>query len=320
MAYKYPLFFTYPLYLYGWAGFNWHSQEFALLFFKLIYIFFSLMVILMLTKYLVKRIISFQYFCLVVLMLWLGLFISSMTNIFYALLLLDTLSLMSVSIISLSSTKGQTKANNFAFSYFTLSAATSILSYFGCFFIYLTIQTLNINAAVFLLKAEGVGVLAANPAFTIGVLFIIIKLMFLLGLYPFNHYVLEVSNVANYGFLFFFLVVAKFPAILVLLEVFKLAWINFAFFSNFILLVGVSSILYSSIVMVKAVRIKRFLALSSINQIGYFFALLHFKDTAAINVAILFFIIYSFSVAGLFLFFSTSRYYGRTVADGDLLY
>jgi NADH:ubiquinone oxidoreductase subunit 2 (subunit N) len=130
---------------------------------------------------------------------------------------------MSVSIISLSSTRGQTKANNFAFSYFTLSAATSFLSYLGCFFIYLTIQTLNINAAVFLLKAEGVGVLASNPAFTVGVLFIIIKLMFLLGLYPFNHYVLEVSNVANYGFLFFFLVVAKFPAILILLNVFKLA-------------------------------------------------------------------------------------------------
>lgn len=72
VAYRYALSndFTRHLFLsFHNAGYNLHAQEFGLLLFKILYLLLCMVALRMLYKYLRRRVISFQYFCLVTLMM-----------------------------------------------------------------------------------------------------------------------------------------------------------------------------------------------------------------------------------------------------------
>jgi len=51
---------------------------------------------------------------------------------------------------------------------------------------------------------------------------VFVKFLFLFGVFPFQRVVTEVSLRLNFGYLFFFLVVSKFPALIIFLKVLKL--------------------------------------------------------------------------------------------------
>lgn len=79
------------------------------------------------------------------------------------------------------------------------------------------------------------------------------------------------------------------------------------------------SILYSVGYIATCSRIKQFLALSSINQMGFVFTLMYFDDFLSIYVGILFYFIYAVACAALYLFLSSIRSYVRgDESDGDI--
>jgi NADH:ubiquinone oxidoreductase subunit 2 (subunit N) len=156
-------------------------------------------------------------------MVWAGLFVTSLFNFLHILLVLDAMSLMIVSIVALSSSLGRTRAISCALHYYVLSALTSFLSYVGCLFLYLTFYSLDVNVITFLEgSGEDLGGLFSNRAFFLGALLILIKVVFLLGLFPFQQYLIEISSAVNYGFLFYFLVVSKLPIFVVFLNLMKI--------------------------------------------------------------------------------------------------
>jgi len=156
-------------------------------------------------------------------------------------------------------------------------------------------------------------------AFVIGCIFIFIKIFFLLGLFPFYQYVIEISSAVNYGFLFYFLIVSKLPVLLFLLYFIKMVWINYILFKKFILVLSVTSILFSTLFIATTPKIKHFFALSSINQIGFVVSLFAFNDVFGISVGIEYFLIYALSASPLLLLLTFVVNFGfKETSDGDL--
>lgn len=144
-----------------------------------------------------------------------------MSNIFYILLLLDTISLATVTVISLGATPGFTSANRYAFHYFLYSVLTSITAYSGSFLMYTCTNTFDVNVMVFMSTIKELSFVFENPAFIIGAAMILLKFIFFFGLFPFQQYVLEAAPFLTFGFLFFFTVVSKLPILVSFLTFLK---------------------------------------------------------------------------------------------------
>ena len=121
---------------------------------------------------------------------------------------------MTVAIIGLSAAPKFELYLTYALHYFMLSAVTSLFAYSGCLRLHGVFNTFNINAIVFILREGGLTELTQLNGFIFGCAFVFIKIFFLLGLFPFYQYVLEVSSAVNYGFLFYFLIVSKLPVLI----------------------------------------------------------------------------------------------------------
>jgi len=134
----------------------------------------------------------------------------------------DGISLLIVAGVAMNVFYDEDRVVAFAVQYYALSIFTSILSYIGCFIIYYVTQTLEIGVISFLVDQGGAaGSIVGNPLMAVGGILITTKLAFLLGLFPFQRYVMDVSSACNYGFLSFFLVISKLPVLVVAMQFLK---------------------------------------------------------------------------------------------------
>jgi NADH:ubiquinone oxidoreductase subunit 2 (subunit N) len=193
-------------------------------------------------------------------------------------LLFDTLSIVTIAIIGLSADRGSSLSSSQCLHYFGYSVFSSLFGYTGIILLYTCFYTFDINAMVFVAKCAETAFVMNNHAFTLGVVFILTKCFFLLGLFPFQQYIMDISIFLNYGYLYLFLVVFKLPAFVLFLTIMKLVWVNHAPFKYLIFLAGVVSFFYSAAFITGASRIKQFLGLSSLNQTGFILMLFFFKD------------------------------------------
>jgi NADH-quinone oxidoreductase subunit N len=298
---------------------SFHSQDYALLSIKAAFLCILIPVLLYQINYLLSGKITFQNFCLLSLMGWAGLFAIGLNNLLHAILVLDALSFVTAALVALCAWRGFGRAVAFALHYYVLSALTSVLGLAGCIMIYSVFQTFDVNTIIFLAGGEATSRLVESPAFLIGVFLVMVKVMFLLGLFPFQHYVVEVCGAANFGLLGFFLIVAKFPVLIFSTSLLKLMWLHFDSFKNFLLLTALVSIVYSALHILSVLRVKEFFAYSSINQYGFIAVLFYFEDLYSFYLAFLIYFIYAISTVILLVFLSFSRGFGRAgLGDGDV--
>ena len=201
---------------------SFHSQDYGIVPVKLGFIMIVILALFCQITYLARGKITLQNYCLLALLAWLGLFVMGVSNLFYALLLLDCASLVTASLIALCAWRGAGRAISFAIHYYILSALTSVGGYGGCVLVYSVYKTFDCNIIIYLSQEAIAPRLIDSPAFVIGIFLILIKVIFLLGLFPFQHYVVEVCRAANYGLLGFFLVVTKYPVLIFSVVLFKL--------------------------------------------------------------------------------------------------
>lgn len=130
--------------------FNVHSQEYAILMAKIFYIIIVLAGLHMLNKYFVSNRITFQHYCLVIITLWAGLFVMSLTNIFLILLILDAISFTLVGAIAISGDDDCPISTGTGLTYFTYSILTSVMGYIGCILVHSCVNSFDVNAVVFM--------------------------------------------------------------------------------------------------------------------------------------------------------------------------
>jgi len=221
VAFTWPLVFFRCARLFFHVGINVHSHDYALLLIKLAYIILVCLGLHMAGKYLLRGRILFQYFTLLVIASWAGLFVMALDNLFYILLMMDAISLVTVAVVAISATPGFTEALGFSLHYYMYSIFTSVLGYTGCFLFYTNFNSVNVNAIVFGATVDVAAPVFMNPAYTIGAVLIVIKFLFLFGAFPFQLVILEVSSRLNFSYLFYFLVVSKLPILVVFLKLMK---------------------------------------------------------------------------------------------------
>jgi hypothetical protein len=126
-----------------------------------------------------------------------------------------------VALIILSAPFSDEDALNNGVHYFFYSIFTSMAGYIGCFLWYLTFKTIDVNAIIFLGNLDFTKFTFVNLAFWCGSILIILKLMFLFGVFPYQYVIAEVGKKLSYGYLFFFLVTLKLPMIVVFVKIVK---------------------------------------------------------------------------------------------------
>lgn len=177
-------------------------------------------------KYFTRLVVDFQYVCLSVLAMWGGLFSFNLDSIFMFFILFDAVSLITVSITGNSgqSDEETTISLSNALHYFFFSALTSAIGYGGCILLYTTLKTMDVSAIMVLAGESLPKNVFENKAFFLGIAMIMIKVLFFLGAVPFQYPTLEVSSRLNYGYLFLFLVVLKWPVLIFLIKLMKILW------------------------------------------------------------------------------------------------
>lgn len=200
---------------------NSHSHEFTLSLVKLVYVILTCILLYILTKYYVRGEISYQYMVLFILGAWGGLFVMSLTNILYMLVMLDAISMVTVALVAVSG-PSTSRCVNYALHYYLLSAITSLVGYGGAFIWYNVFNTVDISVITFIGRiTDDSGALFDSSAFIVGGIMLLVKFIFLLGLFPFQQYVLEITSTANYGLVFYLLVVSKLPVVVLALTLMK---------------------------------------------------------------------------------------------------
>jgi len=147
-SYGHDYFFIFRLFFN--LSINLDSQEYALLLIKCFYLFIGCVSLHCIGKYFIRNRIAFQYFTLAALGVWAGLFVMNLDNLFYALLLMDAISLVTISLVGLSATPGFMSALSFSLHYYLFSIFSSLVGYAGCFLLYTNFKTLNVNAIVYM--------------------------------------------------------------------------------------------------------------------------------------------------------------------------
>lgn len=210
--------------------------------------------------------------------------------------------------MALSATEGNSVVEKSALSYLVLSVITSLGAYAGCLLLYITFKSFNCNAIVFMVTrrvghGSEVALLLNSPAVIIGITLLLIKFLFLFAAVPFQHYLMEITSRVNYAFLFYFLVISKFPVIFATMLLLKLVWVgNSTFYCALLFVAGLATNIYGSYLMVRCDGIKSFFALSSLTQTGMFLTLLLFDDLIGVHLALLTYFIYAIAVSAPFLF------------------
>jgi len=201
---------------------NWRSAYYSMCVLKLFYIVLAMVGLYIVYKYFDRGEVNYHFFCLSALLAWGGLFVMSMGNMFHIILVLDGVSLLLVGMAALNVCGAEERVISYALHYYLLSIFTSVLAYTGCYVIYLVTRTLNIASIIFMAEHSAAGgVFCNNPWIVLGGLLIATKVIFLLGLFPFQRYVLDLCATTNYGFIFMFLVVVKLPVLVVAAQMMK---------------------------------------------------------------------------------------------------
>ena len=248
--------------------FNSLLNNSSLIYLKIIITFFTILSILVSMDFLKKeKINNFEYIILILLVtLGTFFFISSYDmKILYLSLEIQSLSLYILVTIkrnSLLSTEAGLK-------YFILGSLSSILLLFGFALIYSLSGTTNFHDLALLFSFDS-SYKYFELYFNIGLFFILVGFLFKLAVVPFHMWAPDVYEGAPTSVAIFMSLVPKISFITVLIKL-VYVYFNSIFFNiqSFLILCGILSIAFGSILGVRQKKIKRLIIYSSISHIGF---------------------------------------------------
>lgn len=236
--------------------------------------------------------------------------IFTVDNYFLMFLVLE---FQSLSLYLLASIRRSNLSAEAGLKYFLYGSFASGFLVFGVSLIYLSTGTCNINEINQLL----LGLNTNNPPliYMVGLLFILAGLLFKLGVAPFHFWVPDVYDGAPLVIVYFFSTITKIPLIYLLYRAFGMflnpllasnlvGWCQFdiycLLFTSVILISGLSSMILGAFGAYNELNIKRFLAFSSIVNMGYILVSLSQSSYEGLFAAIYYLFLYILIIVQIF--------------------
>lgn len=179
--------------------------------------------------------------------------------------------------------------------YFILNSLASIFLFFGSLFLYRYFFTFNLIEIYCLLVSLDFNFLEISQlSISFGILFIIIGLFFKIGIGPFGLWLVDIYEYSPLISLIIYSLIPKF-GYLMFLFIFYLSTCCFLpFWKNIYLIFGLLSIIIGTFGAISQIRLKKLLAYSSINFLGYIYLSFLGINTYSLIVCIFYFLIYLF--------------------------
>jgi NADH-quinone oxidoreductase subunit N len=249
---------------------------------------------------------SFEYFLLILLSL-LGMFCLISANDFLSLYI--TVEFQSLALYVLAAFKQNSLFSIEAgLKYFILGTFSSGLLLFGASLLYGFTGTLNFSELDLIFQFNFV--FRDDSLFKLGLLFFFSALMFKFTAAPFHMWVPDVYHGAPTVVTFFFSVVPKVIFLGLFIRFVLLVFSSFELYFKFVFFLGgFLSLLIGSLASILQVKIKRLLAYSSIANVGYLLMALSCAQVEALTSSFIFFIVYLFTVSGIFAAILALRYW-----------
>jgi proton-translocating NADH-quinone oxidoreductase chain N len=193
--------------------------------------------------------------------------------------------------------------------YFILGSFSSGLLLFGISLVYgfsglLNFEDMYIFASALSYNTTGTSIklLSIESGFLLGLLFILVSLLFKLGIAPFHIWLPDVYEGAPTIIMAFMSII---PKIVILFVILKL-YLNIFFFFNFIwhyifIFLSLLSIIWGAIAALYQVKIKRLFTYSMINNSGFFLLGSSFVNIESVHSVFLYLFIYLFPMLGIFV-------------------
>lgn len=228
--------------------------------------------------------------------------------IFYIGLELQSLALYSMAAID----RDTTKSSEAGLKYFVLGSIASCIFLYGVSLLYGYTGTINFDILFAYANSINLDNCAANNisnlAVNVGVIFIVSSLLFKIAAVPFHMWISDVYEGSPIIVTSFFAIVAKFTAVIVLIN------ILFAVFSpwknqlqNFLLILSIASIAVGSFGAIIQKNIKRLLAYSAIGQVGFILLGMACYSVVGLKASLSYIIVYGITSLGAFLCFMLNR-------------
>ncbi len=249
---------------------------------------------------------SFEYFFLILLSL-LGMFCLISANDFLSLYI--TVEFQSLALYVLAAFKQNSLFSIEAgLKYFILGTFSSGLLLFGASLLYGFTGTLNFSELDLIFQFNII--FRDDYLFKLGLLFFFSSLMFKFTAAPFQMWAPDVYHGAPTLVTFFFSVVPKVIFLGLFIRFIVLVFSSFELYFKFVFfLCGFLSLLIGSLASILQIKIKRLLAYSSIANVGYLLMALSCAQIEALTSSFLFFIVYMFTVSGIFAVILAIRYW-----------
>lgn len=279
---------------------------------KLILITFVVFIILISREYLkLESLKSFEFGVLVLISL-LGIVV--LVSSADLLVLYLALELQSLSFYVLASYKRSSELSTEAgIKYFVLGALGSGFFLFGASLIYMSFGTMNLYEIQMLLETG----FSTTPI--LAVLFILIALLYKLGIAPFHSYVPDVYEGSPLIVLGYFAMVPKLAVFFIIVNLFYHTF-NFVDYQLWIVICSMLSIGIGSLGALMQHKITRFLAYSSIGHMGYLLIGFSSNSPIGLNSSYLYMLIYMVLSLGFFslvMYYYLPRYNKITVSSSD---
>ena len=262
---------------------------------KAFIIFLSLIFIVYLYNFLILvKVPVFEYIILIIIII-LSLFLMISTNhLFYIFLFLEMVNLSLYVLIGLN------KYSNFgieiAYKYFIQSSYVTLIGLFGVSIIYLRTGTLFLSELSFILLSFPV-----DNIILFSFLLIFVTFLFKLGLFPLHNWVADLYQNAHLATVVFIGIIPKIAYIYVFFEIYNLVH-QFSYIFFFVILIGLLSIVYGSILSLYEVSLKRLLGYGSIVHMGFIIISISLFELISLGAAFFYIIFYTLLMFNCFIF------------------
>jgi NADH:ubiquinone oxidoreductase subunit 2 (subunit N) len=257
-------------------------------------------------KYYLNFFVNHNFFVLVMILLWLNLFIIGLDNLLFIIVVFDGIAMATAAFIVKHEKDHQWKHSRAALNYMFLSVFSSMCAYSGIFFLYTQYHSFSFSYYFFFF--EGGNVALPNGFVVLGWFLIAVKLVFLLGIYPFYNYFVEIGSMLHYPSIFYWSVISKLPVIVYITKFISvIIYIDKFYFYFFWITILLVSVALASIALSHTPDIKTFFAYSSLVNISttVLFSMMDWKSS--VFVVLVNYSIYAVAMFGVMLFMSLPR-------------
>jgi NADH-quinone oxidoreductase subunit N len=237
-------------------------------------------------------------FSIIILISMLGMFLLVSSNDF--MILFFSVEIQSFCFYILASLKRYSnKSIEASIKYFILGAFSSCISLFGISLIYVLFSSTNFNTISNLIISSS-DIIYLNPNFLLSILCITVGILFKLGIVPFHFWLPDVYGGSPVIATAYFSIVTKFSFFILLLKLFFFIFKGFVIVNNILLVLGIVTVMYGTIMGLYEGQLMRLIAYSSIAHTGYLLIAISLNSVWGFFAFFVYFFVYTVTNINIF--------------------